>query len=67
VDELSQINRPVTLAEIAEVLGLPAHKLDRLCLRHGITPGCRINRLNLYGPRQIQRIFDVLGVTVGAD
>jgi len=60
VDELSPVNRPVTLGELAVVFEVTAGRLERLAERHRIKPACRIGRTRVYGPVQIRRIYAVL-------
>jgi hypothetical protein len=60
VEDLSAVNRPVSLQELAIVLGVPAVHLERLARAHDIDPACRIGRTRVYGPRQIRRFYAAL-------
>lgn len=60
MDNLSPVNRPVTLGELAAVFDVTSGRLERLAERHRIKPACRIGRTRVYGPAQIRRIFAVL-------
>jgi hypothetical protein len=59
-DQLSPVNRPLTLPELAIVFGMTASALGRLARRNGIGPACRIGRTSVYGPREIRRFATVI-------
>jgi hypothetical protein len=54
------MNRAVTVAEMATFFEMPAHRLERVLLRHGITPAFRAGRVRCYGPAEVRRINAVL-------
>lgn len=58
--DYSPVNRPVTLGELSLVFGMTTTRMERLLERHQIPPACRIGRVRVYGPRQIQRVWSVL-------
>jgi hypothetical protein len=60
MNDLSPVNRPVTLGELALVFDVTSDWLERLTERHGISPACRIGRTRVYGPLEIRRIFSAL-------
>jgi hypothetical protein len=60
VNELSPVNRPVTLRELAFVFDLTTDQLEHLTKRHEIRPACWIGRTRVYGPSEIRRILSVL-------
>ena len=60
MEELSAVNRPVTLRELAIAFDATTFQLEGLVERHRIKPACRIGRTRVYGPRQIRRIYAIL-------
>jgi hypothetical protein len=60
LDELSPVNRPVTLFELAVAFDLSKARMRRFLDRHSILPACRIGNTPVYGPVQIRRAFAAL-------
>lgn len=60
MSELSPVNRPVSLRELAIGLGLNLADMETLTLRHRIKPACRIDGMAVYGPKQIRAVHRVL-------
>jgi hypothetical protein len=56
----NQVNRPVTLAELALSFESSASRIDGLIRRHRIAPAVRIGRTRLYGPDQVRLIYGLL-------
>jgi hypothetical protein len=57
---LSPIDRPVTVREIAIAFDVTAPRLERVLVQHNIAPPCRIGRTRVYGPVEIRRIYAAL-------
>lgn len=51
----SWMNRAVTLDDLARFFRVPAARLERVALRHGIAPAYRLGRVRAYGPEQARR------------
>jgi hypothetical protein len=64
MENLSPVNRPVNLAELAASFGVPIDRLERLVLRHQIAPACKIGRMRVYGSPQVRRIYAALNSTL---
>src|SRR4051794_17548021 len=60
LEELSQVNRPMTLPEVAAGFGLSAAVLRRVALAHRVDPACRVAGVACFGPRQLRRLYEAL-------
>ena len=61
MSEWSDVNRPVSVVEMARAFDTTTARLERLLRRHAIRPACRVGRVRLYGPEQVQRLYALLG------
>jgi hypothetical protein len=60
VTDLTPVNRPMTLPELAVGFGVDVRKLRRLADPHGVGPACRIASVPVYGPKQIRALYALL-------
>lgn len=57
MNDLSPINRPVTLGELSMAFDVPLGRLRKIAAIQAINPACRIGRTWVYGPDQIRRLY----------
>ena len=66
MNDLSPVNRPVLLREIAAAFDIPLDRLRRLARRANVRPACYIGPLPVYGARQVRQLHRLVVIDAAA-